>query len=78
MDLFWLLVGEVAVLIYQGLWILAVTLLDETFIFEWYMARFIVKNGRQKDTCYNEIGLCAQNIGTILYSQPPRLINVEE
>lgn len=30
--------------------------------FEWcliYMARLVVKNGRQKGTCHNEIGLCA-------------------
>ena len=31
------------------------------------MARLVVKNdGHQKDTCYNEIGLCAQNKDTIL------------
>ena len=28
---------------------------------EWYMARLAYKNEHQKDTCYNEIGLCAQN-----------------
>ena len=33
-------------------------------IVEWYMARFVVKNGQQKDTCCNEIRLCAQNIDT--------------
>jgi hypothetical protein len=35
-------------------------------IFKWYMARFWVKNGFQKDMCYDEIGLCAQNIHTNL------------
>jgi hypothetical protein len=28
---------------------------------EWYMARFVVENEHQKSTCYNNIGLCAQN-----------------
>ena len=32
-----------------------------TPIFKWYMARLVGKNGHQKDMCYNEIGLCAQN-----------------
>ena len=31
------------------------------------MARLVVKNEHQK-TCYNEIGLCAQNLDTILSS----------
>ena len=39
-----------------------------TPLFEWCMARIVVKNGHQKDTCYNEIGLCAQHISTILGS----------
>ena len=42
-----------------------VTLFDWTSIFEWYMARFVVKNGHSKDTCYDEIGLRAQNLATI-------------
>jgi hypothetical protein len=29
-------------------------------ILEWYTARLMVKNGHQKDMCYDEIGLCAQ------------------
>lgn len=29
---------------------------------------FVFKNGHQKDTCYNEIGLCAKNIDTVLGS----------
>ena len=50
------------------MWALCVTPLNQTPIFEWYMARFRVKNGHQKDTCYDEIELCAQNIDTILGS----------
>ena len=30
--------------------------------------RLVVENGRQKDTWYNDIGLCAQNIDTSLGS----------
>ena len=45
-----------------------VTLLNWTPIFEQYMARLIVKNGHQKDTCYNEIALCAQNLDAVLGS----------
>ena len=26
-----------------------------------HMARHLVKNGHKKDTCYNELGLCAQH-----------------
>ena len=33
-----------------------VSFLNQTSIFDWNMARFIVKNGYQKDTCYDEIG----------------------
>ena len=29
------------------------------------MARLSVRNGHQKDTCFNKVGLCAQNIDTI-------------
>lgn len=32
------------------------------------MARFVVKNGHKIDTCFDEFGLCAQNIDTILDS----------
>lgn len=37
-------------------------------MFEWYMARLVVNNGRQKDTFYYDIGLCGQNVSTILGS----------
>ena len=30
--------------------------------------RLLVKNGKQTDTSYNKIGLCAQNMSTILGS----------
>lgn len=36
-------------------------------IFEWYMARLIVKKGHQ-NVSHNEIKLCAQNVVTILGS----------
>ena len=32
------------------------------------MARLVVKNGHDKDSCYDDIELCAQNILTILGS----------
>ena len=35
---------------------------------ESYMARLVVKNGRQKDTFYYDIGLYGQNVSTILGS----------
>lgn len=35
-------------------------------LFEWPMARFEVKSGHQKDTLYDEIGLCSQNIDTVI------------
>jgi hypothetical protein len=38
-------------------------------IFELYMARLVVKNEyKKKDTCYEEIGPCAQDMDTILGS----------
>jgi hypothetical protein len=37
------------------------------------MARLVVMTGHQKDTCYNEIGLCAQNKDTVLGSVVNRL-----
>ena len=43
-----------------------VTLLHQTPIFEWYMARSVVKNKYQIDKRYNEIALHAQNIDIIL------------
>ena len=40
-------------------------LLNWTLLFEWYMARFVVKNAHEKRCmCYKEIELCAQNILT--------------
>lgn len=39
-----------------------VTLLNQRSIFEFrYMARLVVKDGDQNDTCYDESRLCAQN-----------------
>ena len=35
---------------------------------EWHMTNFVVRNRQQKETCYNKIVLCAQNIDTILGS----------
>lgn len=32
------------------------------------IAFLVVKNGHQKDTCYIAIGLCAENVDTILSS----------
>lgn len=32
------------------------------------MTKFVVKNGNQKDTCDNDIAICAQNINTVLDS----------
>ena len=43
-----------------------VTLLNRTSIFEWYIARLVLQNWHSKDTCHNDIGLCAQNIDTFL------------
>lgn len=45
-----------------------VILLTWTPIVKWYMARFVFKNGQQKDTSYNEIGLTAQTTDFILGS----------
>lgn len=39
-----------------------VTVLDETPTFEWYIARFVVKNRAQKDMCLKDIELCAQTM----------------
>ena len=46
-----------------------VTLLNQTPILEWYMARCVVENKHQKDTCNDEIGRRVQNIDTILSSR---------
>jgi hypothetical protein len=45
-----------------------VILLNQIQIFERYMAKLVIKNEHQKDTCHNKIGLCAQNLDTILSS----------
>ena len=45
-----------------------VTLFDWTPIFEWYMTKPVLENGHQNDICYDEIGLCAQYIDTIVGS----------
>lgn len=37
-------------------------------IFEWYVVRVAVKNGHQKDMCYDDLKLCGQNLNTILGS----------
>ena len=42
-------------------------------IFERYMARVVLKNTQQKHMCYNEIGVCAQEIDTIPGSIPNRI-----
>ena len=44
------------------------SLLIQTPIFEWYMARLVITNGHANHACYKEIGQCAQNIDTILGS----------
>lgn len=47
-------------------------LINWTHILERYMARLVLKNGRQKDMCYNEIRLSnTQNLNTILKTQLP-------
>ena len=47
-----------------------VTLLNRTHTFGFrYMAWLVVKNGDQKDTCYDEISLCDQkSVDTVLGS----------
>jgi hypothetical protein len=36
-----------------------VSLVDEKPIFEWYTAKVAVKNGDERDMCYDEIEQCA-------------------
>jgi hypothetical protein len=44
-----------------------VTVLHLISTCEWYLATLIVKNRHQKDiSCHVKIGLCAQNVDTIL------------
>ena len=35
---------------------------NPTYIFKWYIARLVVRNGHQQDTCYSEIRQCQLNI----------------
>lgn len=37
-----------------------------TPIFEWCIAQFVLVNGHHKDICFNDIGLCAQNMSITL------------
>lgn len=46
-------------LCYKGCGPHVVTLLDWMLTFESHMARFLVENKYQEDTCHNKIGLCA-------------------
>ena len=41
-------------------------LMRQIYLSGTYTARLVVENIHQKDTLYNEIGLCAQNMGAIL------------
>ena len=43
-----------------------VTLHNFTPIFEWYVARLVVKERHQKDMCYAGIEPCAQNMINII------------
>ena len=43
-----------------------VTLYNWTLIAKSYVTMLVIKNGHQKDTCRNEIGLYVQNVDTIL------------
>lgn len=52
---------------YVGL-IVVILYFNRTFIFVWYMTSFIIKYGHQKDTCYDEIGLCPQIMSTLVGS----------
>lgn len=49
---------------YVGImWSLFSPLLDEYLFHKWhYMVCFVLNNGKQKEMCYNEIGLCAVRI----------------
>ena len=49
-------------------WPNSATYLNLTPIFEWSVVRCESKNGHQKDTCLEEIGLRAQSMSTILSS----------
>lgn len=48
------------------MWPMLSTLLNWMTIFEWHMARLVVKNGHQKGMRCNEIGACAHNVDTTL------------
>ena len=45
-----------------------VTVLNWTPIFEWFMARLVIKKAHQNDICYDAIGLCGQHVDIILVS----------
>ena len=42
-----------------------VTLYNITYVYEWYMAKLVIKNKHQNNTHSYEIGLCAQNLDTM-------------
>ena len=44
------------------------TLLNWKSTFEWYIGELLVKNGHQKNTCYDEIGFCAKYMVTSMTS----------
>jgi hypothetical protein len=46
----------------------SVSYIDQTSIFEWFVVRCASWNGRHKDICLKEIGLCAHNMLTIMGS----------
>ena len=46
-----------------------IKLLNWTPTFRWYVARPVIMSGHHTDMRCNEIGLCAQNIDTILDQQ---------
>jgi hypothetical protein len=52
----------------KSIWLHVVTLRQWTPKFNWYMRRLVVENIHSKDTCHDDIGLCAQCIGIIVGS----------
>ena len=49
------------------------SLLEGTPIFEWYMAKFVVKNEHWKDMCYDEIELCVKDVDIIKFLKKENL-----
>ena len=47
---------------------MSITYFYRTLVFEWYVIWRGLKNKYKKDMCLKEIGLCAQNMITILSS----------